>query len=206
VQLIAISKYQPSNLIREAFEAGQCAFGENYAQEIAGKQSELSDLPNISWHFTGHLQSNKAKLVVGHCKLIQSVDSVSLAGKIAKIAEDIGHIQDILVEVNLGGDPSKTGVMCSSVAGLCESIISIPGLRLKGLMAIAPTRTRGVPGAARECFASLHQLFEKLPQENREILSMGMSGDFEDAIAEGATMVRVGSALFGQRRSIPPVP
>jgi len=199
VELIAISKYQSSELIREAAEAGQTAFGENYAQELAGKQSALSDIKQLSWHFTGHLQSNKAKTVVGNCDLIRSVDSAKIAGTIARIAKRLGIVQDILIEVNLGADSGKTGVAYEKTLELCDTIGRFENIRARGLMTIAPEATRSSHGAARESFARLKQLFDMLPTENRTVLSMGMSDDFEDAIAEGATMVRIGTALFGPR-------
>jgi pyridoxal phosphate enzyme (YggS family) len=201
VEMVAISKFQSPKLIREAVLAGQHSFGENYAQEMAVKKAVLSDIVDISWHFTGHLQTNKAKSVVGQCILIQSVDSAAIAGKIAGIAKNIGIVQDVLIEVNIDDEAAKSGVEIAATDNLCQRVLHLDGIRLQGLMAMAPGSARWTPGAARSSFARLRKLFERLPAENRRILSMGMSGDFEDAIAEGATMVRIGSALFGPRKS-----
>jgi len=202
IKLIAVSKNQRTEAIRAAFEAGQFEFGENYAQELIAKQQELTELPTISWHFIGHLQANKAKSVVGRCKLIQSVDSERIAGKIAGIATSLEIVQDVLIGVNIGGDITKSGVPLHSALGLCERVTEMSGVRLLGLMAIAPTESRGSSDSVRRSFATLRLLYEQLPMENRHVLSMGMSGDFEEAIAEGSTMVRIGTALFGERHYV----
>jgi pyridoxal phosphate enzyme (YggS family) len=195
VTLVAVSKSQPVELIAAALKAGQNILGENYAREMSTKQTDLGTAMSVDWHFLGHLQSNKAKIVVGRCRLIQSVDSARIAGKIARIAQDLGITQDLLVEVNVGGDETKTGIDYHGALDLCVYVANLPSVRLKGLMAIA-SKSEGDP---RKSFARLRTLFEQLPESHRFVLSMGMSGDFEAAIAEGSTMVRIGSTIFGQR-------
>lgn len=199
VELVAVSKQQVPSSIRTVYESGQLSFGENYVQEFVSKQAELSDLAEIRWHFIGHLQSNKAKSIVGRCKLIQSIDSERIAGKIDGIAARLEIRQDILVEVNIGNEPAKSGVPFASAIDLCEKIRSLKYIKLIGLMGIAPSESRNSGIAARESFGKLKSLFDQLPDANRITLSMGMSGDFVEAIAEGSTMVRVGTAIFGQR-------
>jgi pyridoxal phosphate enzyme (YggS family) len=181
VTLVAVSKSQPVELIAAALKAGQNILGENYAREMSTKQTDLGTAMSVDWHFLGHLQSNKAKIVVGRCSLIQSVDSARIAGKIARIAQDLGITQ--------------TGIDYHGALDLCVYVANLPSVRLKGLMAIA-SKSEGDP---RKSFARLRTLFEQLPESHRFVLSMGMSGDFEAAIAEGSTMVRIGSTIFGQR-------
>jgi pyridoxal phosphate enzyme (YggS family) len=199
VDLVAISKRQPVESIREAYAAGQTVFAENYVQELKAKQIALAEFPTITWQFTGHLQSNKAKLVVGACNLIQSVDSYEIAGKIARIALSKDTEQSVLVEANIGCESTKTGVPLDDVLEMCEQIAVLDGIRILGLMGIGPALLRVDRAAVHTGFARLKRLFDQLPGSNRKILSMGMSGDFEEAIAEGSTMIRIGTALFGHR-------
>ena len=194
VRLVAVSKTKPSEAIREAYAAGQRDFGENYAQELAEKADALADLPDLSWHFIGHLQSNKAKLVAPRAHLIHAVDSVSLARELAKRAA--GRELSVLVEVNVGGEAQKHGVAPSELNALLDAVSGVPGLSLRGLMTMPPHDL----DAARRAFEGLAELREKHGGAGRlPELSMGMSDDLEVAIACGATIVRVGTAIFGGR-------
>jgi pyridoxal phosphate enzyme (YggS family) len=198
VKLIAVSKTKPASAIRQAYAAGQRAFGENYAQEFATKAKELLDLEGLEWHFIGHLQSNKAKLVAQAAKVVHTVDGPGLARELGRRVVQAGlGSRDVLIEVNVGGEAQKFGVSPGDLAEVMGAVAAEPGLVLRGLMTIPPD---GGPEVARRVFETLatlrtlHGGKERLPE-----LSMGMSGDLEDAIACGATMVRVGTAIFGER-------
>lgn len=198
VRLIAVSKTMPAAAIRTAYEAGQRAFGENYAQELADKATELADLPDIEWHFIGHLQSNKAKLVARAARVLHTIDGPSLARAFGKRAAEAGGApRGVLIEVNVAAEPQKFGVAPGEIAEVMAAIAAEPALLLMGLMTVPPA---GGPAIARRVFETLATLRAlhggkgRLPE-----LSMGMSGDLEEAIACGATMVRVGSAIFGER-------
>ncbi len=198
VRLIAVSKTKPCSAIREAYAAGQRAFGENYAQELDAKSKELADLPDIEWHFIGHLQSNKAKLVVKAARVVHTIDGVPLARAFGKRAAEAGGApRGVLIEVNVGAEPQKFGVAPSEIADVIAAVREQPALALMGLMTVPP---EGGPEVSRRVFdtlrtlRSLHGGSAVLPD-----LSMGMSGDLEEAVACGATMVRVGSAIFGER-------
>lgn len=199
VTLVAISKTQPSAAIRAAYEAGQRDFGENYAQELARKRKELADLPDIRWHFVGALQTNKAKFVVPGTSLVHAVDRLAAAEALGRRAVAAAETVDVLLEVNVGDEESKAGIAIQRVPELAEAVNRVDGCVLRGLMCIPPPATGD---EARRFFASLRdardQLCRRFP--SAELLSMGMSGDFEEAIAEGATHVRVGTAIFGARR------
>jgi PLP dependent protein len=185
IRLIAVSKTQPIEKLQEALAAGQRVFGENYAQELTAKSAQL---PGVEWHFIGALQSNKAKLVVGRAAFIHTCDRLSLAREISKRAD---APQRVLLEVNAGREPQKAGALPEETEALLEQIRALPNLRCEGLRCIPPAA-----GDPRPHFRALRELAEtlKLPE-----LSMGMSADFEAAIEEGATMVRVGTAIFGAR-------
>ena len=186
VTLVAVTKTHPPELIRAAVAAGLTDFGENYVQEWARKRDALADLP-IRWHFIGHLQKNKAKDVVGRVALVHGVDSIELAQTLDRRA---AKREDVLVEVNVGGETSKSGVVPAELPALLAGMKPLEKVRCRGLMCIPP------PGGGRPGF----QLLAKLAREHGlPELSMGMSDDFEEAIREGATIVRVGTALFGQR-------
>lgn len=193
VKLVAVSKTKPSSAIREAYAAGQRDFGENYAQELAGKAEELKELADIRWHFIGHLQSNKAKLVAPVAHLVHAVDSASLANALAKKAP---RRLGVLVEVNVGGEAEKHGVTPENARAVLDAVAAEPNLALRGLMTMPPHDL----DAARRAFEALVKLRDdnggaaRLPE-----LSMGMSDDLEVAIACGATLVRVGTAIFGAR-------
>jgi hypothetical protein len=198
VRLVAVSKTVPVELLRQALTAGQKIFGENYLQEAQRKVAALG--PGVSWHFVGHLQTNKAKGAVALFELIHSVDRLRLAQALNEAAAKIGKVQDILLQVNLAGEESKSGAAPAAVPGLIEQIRLLPHLRLQGLMTMPPFFDD--PEAARPFFQALRELRDRLEQNGLgplPELSMGMTGDFEVAVAEGATLVRIGTAIFGPR-------
>jgi pyridoxal phosphate enzyme (YggS family) len=192
VQLIAVSKTKPDAMILEALAAGHTAFGENYAQELRDKAQSIQD-PRVEWHFIGHLQRNKVRYVAGRAALIHAVGSVRLAKEIDKRS---AGPQPVLIEVNVGGEASKSGVPADQALALCAELADLEHVRVQGLMTIPPAG--GDPGP---WFAQLADLAEQGRAQGFDLrhLSMGMSGDFETAIAHGATLVRVGSAIFGAR-------
>jgi pyridoxal phosphate enzyme (YggS family) len=198
VKLVAVSKVKPAEAIREAYEAGQRAFGESYAQELSAKADALRDLAEIEWHFIGHLQSNKAKVAAKYAHVVHTVDSVALARDLGKRAgRDRSTPLAVLVEVNTSGEPQKAGACPSEIEEVARAIQGQPSLALRGLMTIPRA---GDLEAARTAFGTLALLRNLhggpavLPE-----LSMGMSSDLEVAIACGATLVRVGTAIFGAR-------
>jgi pyridoxal phosphate enzyme (YggS family) len=194
VTIVAVSKTHPAAAVREAAAAGATDFGENYAQELAAKRAECGD---VRWHFIGRLQRNKAKLVAGHVALVHAVDSVELAVELGKRA---AQLQPILLAVNAAGEATKGGVSAEQVAALARSIGSVANVRLDGLMTMPPPADD--PEASRPYFEALRALRDRLAGELGQplpILSMGMSGDYEIAIACGATHVRIGTAIFGPR-------
>ncbi|EYF03564.1 YggS family pyridoxal phosphate-dependent enzyme [Chondromyces apiculatus] len=198
VRLIAVSKGKPEEAIRAAYAAGQRDFGENYAQELAEKAARLSDLPGIVWHAIGQLQRNKAKVVAQVADVVHAVDRVELVTELDRRAAAGGRVLRVLVEVNVGGEATKGGCTPEGVEAVLGAAQRCAHLRSVGLMAIAPYLED--PAAVRPYFAALRALRDRhggaevLPE-----LSMGMSHDFEGAIAEGATWVRVGTAIFGSR-------
>jgi pyridoxal phosphate enzyme (YggS family) len=199
VRLVAVSKKQPASAIVEAHAAGQRDFGENYVQELASKASSLAALEGIRWHAIGALQRNKAKDVVRFAHVIHTIDREELALEVAKRAAAIGRAIDVLVEVDLAGEDQKAGCAPGDVPALV-SACAAAGLVVVGLMAIPPASDD--PEATRPHFARLRTLRDELLQRGHATvreLSMGMSHDFEVAIEEGATLVRVGTAIFGAR-------
>jgi hypothetical protein len=194
VSLVAVSKGQPPEAIRAAYAAGQRVFGENYAQELVRKAAALADLPDLAWHFIGRLQRNKARDVAPRVTMVEAVDREDLARELDRRAAAAGRTLDVLVEVNVGGEASKGGAEPGEVGALVAAIRGMKHLALRGLMTIPPEVD--APEAARPFFARLRAL--AAPHGLAE-LSMGMSHDFEAAIGEGATMVRVGTAIFGAR-------
>lgn len=201
VRLVAVSKTKPADAIREAYAAGQRDFGENYAQELATKAVELADLTDLRWHFIGHLQTNKARFVARAAHMVHTVDGPSLARELGKRAakEGWGETRErmpVLVEVNVGGEPQKHGASAGDLRDVLASVDAEPSLVLRGLMTMPPNDLE----AARRVFEALASLRNlhggkaRLPE-----LSMGMSDDLEVAIASGATLVRVGTAIFGTR-------
>ncbi len=185
VTLVAVSKKQPVEACREAVAAGQATLGENYAQELRDKARAVE---GARWHYLGPLQRNKVKYVVGVAELIHSVDSPALCDEIAARAEKMGLVQRCLIQVNVGDEAQKSGVAVADLPSLLAAFAR-PSLKLEGLMCIPPADQDPVPH-----FRRLRQLCGNLPH-----LSMGMSADYEAAIAEGATIVRVGTAIFGAR-------
>ena len=200
VTLIAVSKTKPIEMIEEAIEYGKKEFGENKAQEMKQKYEALPK--DIVWHFIGHLQTNKVKYVVGRASLIHSVDSLHLAEAIEKESAKKNVISDILIEVNVAGEESKFGLNTEETEELVRSISKLPHIRIKGLMTIAPFVDN--PEDNRDIFRSLKELSVDIQSKNidnvlMDILSMGMTGDYEVAIEEGASHVRVGTGIFGER-------
>jgi PLP dependent protein len=204
VTLMAVTKTQPPERIREAYEAGLRAFGENRVQEFAGKVETLRDLQAANWHMIGHLQSNKAAKTTELFRAVDSVDSLKLAEKLDSAARALGRKLDVLIEINVGGEAAKSGVAPNSPA-LEELLIAAPRLEaldFHGLMTVPPFTDD--PQEARPYFRKLRELRDaiaarKLPRVAMDELSMGMSHDFEVAIEEGSTCVRVGTAIFGER-------
>lgn len=198
VQLLAVSKTFPAGSVREAFAAGQTAFGENYVQEALAKIAMLDDLA-VEWHFIGPLQSNKTRTVAENFSWVHSIDRARIADRLsAARPAELPPLQ-VCIEVNISGESSKGGVPPEEAAELAAHIQKLPRLKLRGLMAIpAPTDD---PARQSMQFRRLHELLDQLNSQNFQLdtLSMGMSGDLESAITEGATIVRVGSAIFGAR-------
>jgi pyridoxal phosphate enzyme (YggS family) len=203
IRLVAVSKTMPLEKIQKAFDSGALIFGESYIQEAMEKINALSSTTkSVLWHFIGRLQTNKAKYAVKYFDLIHSVDNLKLAKELSKQAKKIDKIQKILVQVNTGEELSKSGVYEKDAVDLITSISRIENLSVKGLMTIPPFYNE--PEKVRPFFASLRSLADtvrnkNLPNIHMDELSMGMTGDFEVAIQEGATLVRIGTAIFGNR-------
>ena len=198
--LIAVSKTKPIEMLKEAYEAGCRDFGENKVQEIMDKYDKLPE--DIRWHMIGHLQTNKVKYIVDKVAMIHSVDSVKLAKEISKEAVKHGVCVPVLLEVNVAKEESKYGFMAEELLEAVEEIALLPGLKVEGLMTIAPFVEN--PEENRVYFGQLKQLSVDISAKNIDnicmrILSMGMSGDYLVAVSEGATFVRVGSSIFGSR-------
>lgn len=200
VTLLAVSKTVSPDRVREAFEAGQPAFGENYVQEGLDKIAALGDLRGrIAWHFIGPLQSNKTRPVAEQFDWVHAIDRLKIAERLsAQRPADLAPLQ-VCIQVNISNEDTKSGVLPKEVPALARAVAALPNLRLRGLMAIpAPAAD---PAAQRVPFAALRRLLEELRQSGLDVdtLSMGMSADMPAAIAEGATMVRIGTAIFGAR-------
>lgn len=200
VRLVAVSKTRPATDIVEAFQAGQTVFGENYVQELAAKLDQV--LEAVQWHVVGHLQSNKIKYIAGRVALIHSVDRLSLAEEISRQWGRLDLVCPVLIQVNISGESTKSGTTEAGALQLVRESALLPNIRVQGLMTMPPFFDD--PEAARPCFAELRRLARTIaatgiPNVEMRELSMGMSGDFEVAIQEGATLVRVGTALFGER-------
>ena len=197
VVLVAVSKGFAADAVRSLAAAGQKRFGESYVQEAIAKIAALHDLP-LEWHFIGPIQSNKTRAIAAHFDWVQSVDRESIARRLSDQRPGLKGILNVLLQINISAEGTKQGVEPASARNLADAVRALPRLRLRGLMAIP----RPVDGAvAREEFRRMHGLFDDLNAAGYglDTLSMGMSADLEDAIAEGATMVRLGTALFGNR-------
>lgn len=200
VRLVAVSKTRPACDVIECMAAGQKVFGENYVQELALKAAQIEC--QVEWHFIGHLQSNKVRNIAGLVTLIHSVDRLSLAEEISRQWGKLGLNCDILLQVNVSGEKSKSGTTIEDTLRLVRDVSQLSNIKVKGLMTMPPFFDD--PEEARPFFAELKKLSEQIEQEkitniDMQELSMGMSGDFEVAIQEGATLVRVGTAIFGSR-------
>lgn len=195
VRLLAVSKTHPASAIRDAYACGQLDFGENYLQEALSKQQELIDLP-LQWHFIGPIQSNKTKAIAEHFAWVHSVDRLKIAQRLSEQRPEGMPPLNICLQVNVSGEASKSGCAPEELPALAAAVMALPRLTLRGLMAI-PEPTDD-PVAQRAAFARLRELQAGLPYQ-LDTLSMGMSHDLESAIAEGATWVRIGTALFGAR-------
>ncbi len=201
VRLVTVSKTIPAETVKKAIDAGADILGENYIQEAKTKFNDLSSYP-VSWHFIGHLQTNKAKYAVRIFDLIHSVDSIKLAIELDKQANKIGKIQHILIQINVADESSKSGVSVQNTLNLVKEISVLKNLAIKGLMTMPPFFN--APEKVRPFFKNLRNLKDQLSKEAihnvaMDELSMGMTGDFEVAIEEGATLVRIGTAIFGER-------
>jgi hypothetical protein len=204
ITLMGVSKTFPTERIREAYAAGLRVFGENRVQEFAGKADALGDLPNTEWHLIGHLQSNKAAKATELFNAVDSLDSVRLAEKLDASAEGAGKTLSVLIEINVGGEQAKSGVAPGSdeLERILKGAARWKNLRVRGLMTVPPYTDD--PEGARAYFRQLREIRDgiaarRLPAASMDVLSMGMSHDFEVAIEEGATWVRVGTAIFGER-------
>lgn len=208
-RLIAVSKTFPAEYVRAAAEAGQIDFGENKVQEAQQKMAALADLPSLRWHLIGHLQSNKARKAGGLFNVIHSIDGAALVEPIEKAAHEAGRIVDLLIQVDLAGEETKFGVTPDAILPIFDAAARCAAARIVGLMLIPPAVDE--PEQARPYFARLRGLRDDLiqrgiPSTSLAELSMGMSHDFEVAVEEGSTMVRVGTAIFGSRAYPPAEP
>ncbi|MDY0212227.1 MAG: YggS family pyridoxal phosphate-dependent enzyme [Desulfuromonadaceae bacterium] len=202
VELIAVSKKKSARTINAAAQAGQRLFGESYVQEFCDKRPEVT--VQVSWHFIGALQTNKVKYLRGQVDMIHAVDRLNLARELNKQWRKLDASIDVLIQVNLAGEQSKAGVAPNQVQQMAEQLATLPYVRLRGLMTLPPYAAN--PEDVRPWFRQLRGLSEtlaalRLPGVSMETLSMGMSHDFEVAIEEGATLVRVGTAIFGEREA-----
>ena len=203
ITLLVASKTHPAERVREAWLAGQTIFGENYLQEALAKMPALADLP-IEWHFIGPIQSNKTKRITENFVWVHSVDRVKIADRLAKDRPESLPPLQICLQVNVSGEASKSGVAPEELAQLAAHVVRLPRLKLRGLMAVPELTT--ATALQRNQFHMLWELFDRLKRDGYELdtLSMGMSEDMDIAIAEGATMVRIGTAILGPRRYLIP--
>lgn len=201
VQLLAVSKTKPSSDIERAYHAGQRAFGENYVQEGVEKIQALSQFNDIEWHFIGPLQSNKTRLVAEHFDWMQTLDRVKIAQRLSEQRPSHKSPLNVLIQINISDEASKSGIEPSQLIELAKQITQLPNLCLRGLMAI-PAPTTDLKQQT-QAFRAMQQLFAQLqltfPTQQIDTLSMGMSDDMDNAIQWGSTMVRIGTAIFGQR-------
>lgn len=200
VKLVAVSKTQPPEAVEAAYHAGQRRFGENYVQEALSKQAALAHLPNIEWHFIGPIQSNKTREIAEHFSWVHSIDREKVARRLSEQRPAALGQLNVCLQVNLDAEPNKAGVSLKALPDLARQVSQLPNLCLRGLMAIpAPREERA---AQRASLARLREALEDLRAQGLALdtLSMGMSADLEAAVAEGATLVRVGTDIFGARR------
>ena len=207
IELMAVSKTFSAASMHEAYEAGIRLFGENRVQEFAGKSAALRELTEARWHMIGHLQTNKVGSALGLFDAIDSIDSVRLARKLNTAAIQAGKKLPALIEINIGGEQAKSGVAFDSeeLAKLLSLAPELEGIEIRGLMAVPPYSDD--PEQSRSCFRRMHDKFDelsnqRLPRVRMDVLSIGMSHDFEIAIEEGATRIRPGTAIFGDRKSV----
>jgi hypothetical protein len=203
VHLVAVTKTKAAAFVDEAARSGQRLFGENYVQELVAKAREMTE--PVEWHFIGHLQSNKVRQIAGLVTMIHTLDRLSLAQEIDRQWGRLGLVCDVLIEVNIACEETKCGTSVPELSDLVRRVALLPHLRIRGLMTMPPFYED--PERVRPYFRELRRIAEEIAVQNvpnveMKELSMGMSGDFEVAIAEGATLVRVGSAIFGERQSI----
>ena len=201
IRLVAVSKYMPESYLREAMQVGQHVFGENTVQDALGKLRVLQE-PGNEWHFIGHLQTNKAKHIPGNFSWLHTLDSIKLANRLARHCQETHSTLNILIQVNVGYESAKFGVAPEDAENLIRQVSGLANVKIQGLMTIPPFFN--APERVRPYFAALKQLHDQIKAQNiprivMDELSMGMTGDFEAAIAEGATMVRIGTAIFGER-------
>ena len=199
VELLAVSKTKPIELIVDAYQQGHRKFGENYASELDQKVKDLSQYPDLEWHFIGPIQSNKTKLIANNCDWVHSIDREKIATRLSEQRDPARGKLNVLIQVNIDAEPSKAGVLLSEVPALSEKINNTENLNLRGLMAIPqksddPAQQAHAFKQLNDCFVALKALYKQV-----DTLSMGMSGDIEAAIAQGSTMVRIGTAIFGAR-------
>lgn len=198
VTLVAVSKTHGPEAVRAAYARGQRDFGENYVQEMVAKADGLADLVDLRWHFIGHLQSNKCRDVAGRVAMVQTVDSARLARELGRRAVAVGRTVGILVQVNVAREAQKSGCEVGELAAILAEAEATPGVALRGLMTVPPAA--GDPAASRPWFEALRALRDEHGGASRlPELSMGMTHDMAEAVAAGATMVRVGTAIFGAR-------
>lgn len=202
VTLLAVTKTVDAERINAAIRCGVQQIGENRVQEFLGKRDDLA-LTNVQAHLIGHLQTNKVRQIVGKVHMIQSVDSIRVATAIDRCSQELDIVTPILVEVNIGGEEAKSGISPDNLENLLAEIAPLKGVRVQGLMTVPPILHK--ESEKRAIFSKMYQLFVDIKAKNidnigMQILSMGMSGDFREAILEGSTMVRIGSALFGERQ------
>ncbi len=200
VHLIAVSKTKPISMLQECYESGIRDFGENKVQELVNKFEQMPK--DIRWHMIGHLQTNKVKYIIDKVYMIHSVDSLKLAQEISRQAQKHNIVANILIEVNVAEEDSKFGISMDDAPSLIEEISRLPGINVKGLMTVAPYVVNSEEN--RQYFVSLYQLCVDIMRKNIDnvsmnVLSMGMTGDYQVAIEEGATYVRVGTGIFGER-------
>ena len=199
ITILAVSKQVESGRIKQAYEHGHRSYGENYVQEFVSKYEELSHLDDIDWHFIGHLQKNKVKYIIDKVCMIHSVDKISLAEEINKRAGKLGILMPILIEVNLGGEESKSGINPDELSSFLEQLSGFEHIKISGLMALPPYCED--PEDSRKFFKTLRELRDEYKSSYNSLdeLSMGMSHDYDVAVEEGATIVRIGTAIFGER-------